>query len=141
MSILTISPEVGFPNKLKNQILDLPLEEGQVVIHINFHSCSSHCLSLNACSIVVNTNIFLLPNNSLTPTVLVHAVNVKISASILIKKEVTCFSLIFNALPKSATTFDFIEPGVGGWRLLNIKRNKTDVYVLRIHKKEISIVS
>lgn len=142
MSKLMANTEIAYPNEIKDQIHDLPSEEGQVIIHINHYPCFSHCLPSNSCSIVVNAKIVLLPNNHLTPSVLVHAVNAKVSpASIPVKKEVTRFSLVFSALPKSATSFDFIEPGIRGWQLLNIKRNCSDVYELRIHRSDIKIIT
>lgn len=128
--------------QLANQVQDLPLEEGQVIIHINHHPCYSTCLSANACRIIVDSNIFLQPNNNLDRSLLVHAVNAKVSpASIPLTKQVTRFTLVFSGIPKSASSFDFIEPGPRGWQLLNIKRNRTDVYELRIHKSDITIIS
>lgn len=128
--------------QLANQVQELPLEEGQVIFHISYHPCYTTCISSNECSVIVDSNIFLQPNNNLDRSLLVHAVNAQVSpASIPITKQVTRFTLVFGGLPKSASSFNFIEPGPKGWKLLNIKRNKTDVYILRIHKNEIAIVS
>ena len=134
----TISSSVAIDAKLA----ELPSEERQVVIHINHHACFRTCVSSGACSVCLNSTIYLLPNTVSTPSLLVHAINADLLDNMMIlKKEVMNFSLIFSGLPRDATSFDFIEPGDGGWRLLNIKRNKIDVYVLRIKQTDIKLIS
>jgi hypothetical protein len=141
MSGLAINPEISVAKKVKQQIHNLPQEESQVIIHINLHPCNPICLSSNSCRFEVSAEISLIPNTNASASRLVHAININVSpATIAITKEVTSFSLVFNGLPKLATSFDFIEPGNKGWKLLNIPRNISDVYVLNIHKLEITLV-
>ena len=126
---------------MDEDLLHLPEEVGQVVIHINNHPCSSDCVFINECSFRINSKVFLLPNINSAKSVLVHAINVELNKEILFRKRVTKFSLIFSGLPKSATSFNFIEPGETGWRLLNINRNKEDVYKLKIKKAVIELIT
>lgn len=44
------------------------------------------------------------------------------------------FTLVFSGLPKACTSFDLQEiiPQEGGFLVKNIKRNKTDVYKIKI---------
>ena len=122
-------------------LLNYPIEERQVVIHIDSHPCSHDCFITRDCSFRIDSKVFLLSNISSAKSVLVHAINVELNKEILFRKRVTKFSLIFSGLPKSATSFNFIEPGETGWRLLNIKRNKEDVYKLKIKKAFIELIT
>lgn len=139
MSFLTISPKVILGENIKSLIA--PVEEGQVVIHINFYSCYASCARSKGCSFSVSPQIYLVPTNHLMNSALVCAVNIQTSDSISIKKTMTRFALIFEALPESATGFDFIEPGFRGWKCLNIHRNQTDVYTLKIQGEKIVLIS
>ena len=135
-------PTISSPVAIDAKLAELPSEERQVVIHINHHACFRSCVSSGACSVCLNSTVYLLPNTTSTPSLLLHAINAELLDNMMIlKKEVMNFSLIFCGLPKNATSFDFIEPGDGGWRLLNIKRNKSDVYVLRIKHTDIKLIS
>ena len=136
------NPAVSSSVSIDEKLAQLPLEERQVVIHINHHACFRSCVSFGACSVCLNSTVYLLPNTVSTPSILVHAINAEhLDDMMILKKEVMSFSLIFSGLPKGATSFDFIEPGDGGWRLLNIKRNKSDVYVLKIKHTDIKLIS
>ena len=141
MNTITYST-ISSPVKIDAKLAELPSEERQVVIHINHHPCFQSCVSSGACSVCLNSTVYLLPNTISTPSLLVHAINAELLDNMMsLKKEVMNFSLIFSGLPRDATSFDFIEPGDGGWRLLNIKRNKIDVYVLRIKQTDIKLIS
>lgn len=130
------------PIVIDENIAQLPLEERQVVIHINHHACFRSCVSSGACSVCLNSTVYLIPDTVPTPSLLVHAINAELLDNMMmLKKEVMNFSLIFSGLPKDATSFDFIEPGDGGWILLNIKRNKSDVYALKIKHTDIKLIS
>ena len=122
-------------------LLNCPMEEQQVVIHIDNHPCSHDCLIIRECSFRIDSKVFLLSNISSSKSLLIHAINAEVNKDIAFCKRVTRFSLIFSGLPKSATSFDFIEPGETGWRLLNIKRNKEDVYKLKIKKAVIELIT
>ena len=126
---------------IDEDLLSLPVEERQVVIHIDNHPCSHNCVAVRDCSFRIDSKVFLLSNLSPSKSVLIHAINVEVNKDIVFSKRVSKFSLIFSGLPKSATSFDFIEPGKTGWRLLNIKRNKKDVYNLKIKKAVIELIT
>lgn len=124
---------------IDEKLLNWPMEDGQVLVHINHHVCNPACVFLSACSFRIDPEVFLLPNSSSSKSLLVHAINAEVNKEIVFRKRVTKFSLIFSGLPKSATSFHFIEPGEKGWRLLNIQRNKSDVYVLKAKKDGIEL--
>ena len=92
---------------IDEKLAELPLEERQVVIHINHHPCFQSCVSSGACSVCLNSTIYLLPNTVSTPSLLVHAINAELLDNMMIlKKDVMNFTLIFSGLPKDATSFD-----------------------------------
>ena len=122
-------------------LLNCPMEEQQVVVHIDNHPCSHDCWIIRECSFRIDSKVFLLSNISSSKSLLIHAINAEVNKDIAFRKRVTRFSLIFSGLPKSANSFDFIEPGETGWRLLNIKRNKEDVYKLKIKKAVIELIT
>ena len=127
---------------ISEHLLQLPMEEGQVVIHIFHRVCSPTCVSLGACGVCMNPKVFLRPNKIGCRSELLHITHSDLLSDkgLTPKKEVTKFTLIFSGMPKSASSFDFIEPCERGWSLLDIQRNKTDVYVLKIHKSNMTLV-
>lgn len=125
---------------IDEDLLNRPMEDGQVMVHINYHVCNPDCVFLAECTFRIDRKVFLLPNSSLYKSLLIHAINAEVDKEIIFRKRVTKLSLIFSGLPKSATSFHFIEPGEKGWRLLNIKRNKSDVYVLKAKKYGIELI-
>lgn len=124
---------------MENELLVFPQVEAQVVIHIEFHACFSSCPTIG-CGFEVNSNTYLITNGG-SKSGLVQALNVNLSPTrMTVTKKTSYFTLLFNAFPQSATNFDFIEPCAGGWRLANIKRNKTDVYILKIHRYTVELI-
>lgn len=126
---------------IDEELLNRPMEEGQILVHINSHVCNPECVIFCVCSFRIDPGVYLLPNSSSSKSLLVHAINAEINKEIVFQKKLTEFSLLFSGLPKSATSFHFIEPGKKGWRLLNIKRNTSDVYVLKAKKSEIKLIT
>ena len=128
---------------IDEQLLQLPMEEGQVIIHIIHRVCHPECTSLGACGICINRNVFLNPNKNWAKCVLIHVTHAQLLSAegLTPKNEVTRFSLIFSGMPKSATRFNFIEPCDRGWCLSDIERNKSDVYVLKIHKSNVTLIA
>lgn len=115
-----------------------PVPEGQVIIHILHQACYSFC---SECNIDVYQDIHLIPDSGLKRSELIHIENRSSSLNFKLDGKFTRFILIFSALPKSCRTFDFIEPGEKGWRLLNIQRNASDVYNIKIHKESVRILN
>ncbi len=99
---------------IDEELLNSPMEEGQVLVHINYHVCNADCFLLGACSFRIDRRVFLLPNCSSSKSLLIHSTNAEVNKEIVFRKRVTKFSLIFSGLPKSATSFHFIEPGEKG---------------------------
>lgn len=112
--------------------------DGQVTIHILHQACYSFCTE---CNIEVYQDIHLIPDSGLKRSELIHIENRTSTLKFKTDGEFTRFTLIFSALPKHCRTFDFIEPGERGWRLLNIQRNDSDVYNIKIHKEAIHILN
>lgn len=80
---------------------------------------------------------FLYPNKSGRKSKLLHAENISFYpqwTSLSLGKEII-FTLIFSRLPKACKEFDLIEqiPESGGFFIKGIKRNKIDVYCLKIN--------
>lgn len=120
------------------QLKNWPETEGQVIVHIVYQACYSSCFS---CCIRIHPEIHLLPNSGSACSKLIHVENTTSPFDcIQITNEFTHFTLVFTALSRSATRFDFIEPDERGWSLLDIPRNESDVYTLRIHKESIEII-
>ena len=142
IDILKVDPPVG-NHLIDEQLLELPMEDAQVIIHIIHRVCHPECVSLGACGICINRNVFLNPNKNWAKCVLIHVTHAQLLSAegLTPKNEVTRFSLIFSGMPKSATRFNFIEPCDRGWCLSDIERNKSDVYVLKIHKSNVTLIA
>lgn len=145
---MTIPIEIAAKKKVKNVSIDdatreqLSLEqkpEGQVVIHIVFQTCYSSCSN---CKIELRTDISLIPDRGLSKSGLVYTENIdQLDTVFNLKDRINRFTLVFEPLPKTSQYFDFVEPGSDGWLLKRIKRNKQDVYVLKIHRKTIRVLN
>ena len=109
MDFLQVEQTANAP-LIDEQLLQLPMEEGQVVIHIIHRVCSFACVPLGACGICIDRNVFLRPNKIGFKSVLIHSTHGGLLSDkgLTPKKEVTNFSLIFSGKPKSATRFNFI---------------------------------
>ena len=141
MSILVAHPSPAVASKEKSQLKPIHSPESQVVIHIHHYACYPGCVPGKACSIMVDPKVYLQPHHYTNRCRLVKAMNIKlVPGSNKVTQEITRFTLVFTGLPQYAAGFDFIEPGPGGWRGLNIPRNETDVYSLKIHLRNISIL-
>ena len=124
----------------KKKLLEEAHENGQVIMHCLHYGCSSECGTTFRCKILIHPGIQLIPIEGTKPAILLHSYNINLSPGINYKKTYrTDFTLVFSALPKNCTEFDFIEPDETGrgWVSKNIKRNKTDVYKLHITRDSI----
>ena len=119
----------------KIKLLEDAQENGQVIMHCKHYGCSSECGRTVFCEILIHPGIQLIPTDGSKAAELLHTYNINLAPGKNIKKSYsTVFTLVFSALPKHCTEFDFIEPDYSGngWVSKNVKRNKSDVYKLHI---------
>lgn len=112
-------------SKLKEQIHD----KGQVVLHILFESAEE------GCGIRIWPTSFLFDNHTDHRSKLVHAENISFYPiwTMCASNQKYAFTLVFEGLPKSCISFDFVEycfGSPGAFEIRDIARNKQDVYFL-----------
>lgn len=122
---IKISP--GTKKKLMNNVN----EESQVIIH-----CSYTADSWGE-NIRIWKSTFLCPRESSQKSKLLYHENITLYPAwtpVALNKTIF-FTLIFSALPASCKFFDLIEeiPIPGGFKVKNIKRNKSDIYEVVIN--------
>jgi hypothetical protein len=108
--------------EVKTEVKTLESEERQTIIH-----CS--CGDDYAFRIWPTT--FLIEHGSDKRAKLITAFNISFAPQWTLN-DGKGFTLIFEGLSKSCTSFDLKEmiPEEGGFEILNIKRNKMDVYTV-----------
>lgn len=123
-------PKIKIDPEVKLHLLTQTEEEAQVIVHCVFHG--NHETNL----IRIWQSTFLYAHGSMHKSRLVHHENITLFPiwTAVDVNETKNFTLIFSALPKSCMTFDFIEkiPESGGFQVLNIPRNKSDVYSIEL---------
>lgn len=106
------------------------IEEKQVILHFTYHTNGF------SDSIRIWPSTYLVPQPEGEMVQLKHAYNIGIYPNWLhlAPNKTHVFTLVFGALPKSCESFHLWEkiPEPGGFILPHIKRNKTDVYHLRL---------
>jgi len=107
-------------------------EQGQVVLHFLLDN-----YGMSDTLIRIWPTTYLYDQLSPHKSELVHAENITFFPhwTAYPPGQQAYFTLIFTGLPKSCTMFDFIEHcdnQIGAFKVLNIKRNKSDVYYLKI---------
>jgi hypothetical protein len=112
------------------QTIELPQEDGQVVVHIHF-------FAFPGALIRVWPNTFLIPEDTgYAKIVLVHSENITLAPvwTRLQGYGIFSFSLIFGALPRSCALFSLVEEieEKGAFHFKDIARNSSDVYHLWI---------
>ncbi len=118
--------------KVKDNIKGKTTEQievkSQVIVHCNFY-CDDDM------AIRIWQSTFLFDAFGKHQSKLLFAYNIPYYPTWqFVKKGKHTFTLIFDGLPKNCTHFHLIENAAGGghFEVLNIVRNKTDVYVLEI---------
>ena len=108
--------------EVKTEVKTLESEERQTIVH-----CS--CGDDYAFRIWPTT--FLIENGSNKSAKLITAFNISFAPQWTLN-DGKGFTLIFEGLSKGCTSFDLKEmiPEEGGFEILNIKRNKMDVYTV-----------
>ena len=127
-TLTTTKPKIDQATKKKLE-KDFNLE-GQVTIHIDFSAKFESSL------LRIWKTTFLFSKNSSHKSKLLQHYNIPLYPQWMRVKlgQTIRFTLIFSALPKSCTHFDFIEqiPESNGFAFRNIARNSTDVYCLTL---------
>lgn len=126
-----VAPKIKVDTETRLHLLTDLEEEAQVIVHCNFHAPNEASL------IRIWQTTYLFPHRSAHKSRLLHVENISLFPlwTGVAANEVYAFTLIFSPLPKSCRSFDLIEkiPESGGFEVLNIARNETDVYRVRIH--------
>ena len=122
-------PKVKIHKKLKDEILSQIHEEGMVIVHCTYHA------EIDG-GIRIWNSTFLIDKASGDRSPMHHAENISIAPvwTYVPEGKTYRFTLIFAPLPKSCDFFDLLEdiPQAGGFFIQNIKRNKSDVYHVKI---------
>jgi hypothetical protein len=122
-------PDVKLDKKLIEELMSLYLEEAMVIVHCSFSA-------MEETGIRIWNSTVLIDQESGNRSRLLHALNITMAPVwMLVPGGTTArFTLLFSALPKSCTSFTLYEdiPQPGGFEIMNIQRNKSDVYQVRI---------
>jgi hypothetical protein len=125
----TVTPVVKLDEKLKDEILSQIQEEQVVIVHCSYSS------PIDSGIRIWNSTV-LIDKASGDRSTMHHAENITIAPTwtLVPAGRRYQFTLIFSPLPKSCEFFDFLEDisEAGGFHIQNIKRNKSDVYNVKI---------
>ena len=125
----TIAPTVKLDKKLKDELLAQVQEENVVVVH-----CSVEGTKWMKIRIWKST--FLVDQATGNRSPLLHAENITFAPvwTYVDASGTFLFTLIFATLPKTCEMFTLFEdiPEEGGFLIKNIKRNKSDIYHVKI---------
>jgi len=126
MATETTIPAIEISDEVKQSLLSENVEEGQVVVHVSFSSPTGGDL------IRIWPTTFLVPQEGGEKSKLVTKQNISLAPywTIIKRKGLFRFTLVFSPLPKSCNLFHLWEdiPQPGGFIIKNIRRNETDVY-------------
>lgn len=132
-TIETKKPVIANPSvdkKTKKKLLAHADEQSTVVVHCRFNPGNSDSM------VRIWRSTYLNANNSNHRSKLLHAENITLYPvwTPVDGGRIFNFTLIFSGLPKSCTAFDLHEdiPQEGGFFVVGIARNATDVYVVDI---------
>ncbi|MBT8234508.1 MAG: hypothetical protein HKO66_14680 [Saprospiraceae bacterium] len=128
-AIIIKNPKVDISKELLAELETQIHEQGQVVVH-----CIQETIMPSFIRIWPTT--FLYDHHSEHKSELVHAENITYFPNWqIVDKGENYFTLIFSGLPKSCIVFDLIEHCSnegGAFKALNIVRNKSDVYYVKV---------
>jgi len=124
-------PKIEIDEDLLAELCSQVEEQGQVVLHFLFKASI-----FGGEKIRIWPTTFLYDNHSEFRSTLVHKENISLAPewTELEPNSARFFTLVFNGLPKSCLSFDFVEhcDGGGAFHAKAIRRNDSDVYFLRI---------
>lgn len=122
--------KVEICNELRNELLLLRNEEQQVIIH-----CSIYGIDYgDAARIWKSTYLIDKETGKTYKLLFADGISFAPQWTLIPFNKPLEFTLIFKGLPKSCKLFDLVEiiPEEGGFQVLNVKRNATDVYYVTI---------
>lgn len=126
-----VKPKIKIGKETRKRLLGNIEDKGQVIVHCTFRADSQEDELIR-----IWRTTFLCSQQSSHKSKLLHKENITYYPmwTFVIQNTTHSFTLIFEGLPKSCSSFDFIEeiPQPGGFEIKNIQRNKTDVYRIRI---------
>lgn len=125
----TKEPSIQIDQRLKDEVLAQVEQQGMVVVH-----CS--CFTEIETRIRIWETTVLIDHSSGNRSKLLHAFGITVAPVWMFLDAGTTarFTLVFEMLPKTCEFFDLYEdiPEEGGFHVKGIRRNKSDVYNIRI---------
>lgn len=122
--------KVEICNELKKELSLLHMEEKQVIIH-----CSIYGMDFgDAARIWKSTYLIDKKTGEKYKMLFAEGISFAPAWTLIPFNKPLEFTLIFKGLPKSCKLFDLVEiiPEEGGFEVLNINRNSSDVYYVTI---------
>ena len=130
MTKIITKPDIAIDQSLLDKMKTAVHEQGQVIIHCIYKSAQGND------GIRIWPSTYLFDHHSDHVSQLAHAENITLFPNwTWVGPGDNYFTLIFSGLPKSCSMFDLIEDcngGSGAFRILNIQRNREDVYYAQI---------
>ena len=125
-----LKPKVKIEKELREYFQTKIQEQSKVIVQCSFTG------GIFNSKIRIWPSTFLYAKNSNHKSELLHAENITLHPtwrSVEYGQTIN-FTLIFSALPKDCIQFDMIEniPESGGFAIMDIERNNTDVYFIEI---------
>lgn len=122
--------KVEICSELKDEILLLRNEEQQVIIH-----CSIYAIDFGDAARIWESTYLIDKETGKTYNLLfADGISLAPKWTLIPFNKPLEFTLIFKGLPKSCKVFDLMEiiAEEGGFEVLNVTRNSTDVYYVTI---------
>ena len=122
--------KVEICSELKSELLLLRNEEQQVIIH-----CSIYAMDFGDAARIWKSTYLIDKETGKTYNLLfADGISFAPQWTLIPFNKPLEFTLIFKGLPKSCKLFDLVEiiPEDGGFEVLNVNRNSTDVYYVTI---------
>jgi len=122
--------KVEICSELKNELLLLRNEEQQVIIHCSIYGMDPG----DAARIWKSTYLIDKETGKTYNLLFADGISFAPQWTLIPFNKPLEFTLIFKGLPKSCKLFDLVEiiPEEGGFEVLNVNRNSTDVYYVTI---------
>jgi len=117
-------------DELRSELLLLRNEEQQVIIH-----CSIYAMDFGDAARIWKSTYLIDKETGKTYNLLfADGISFAPQWTLIPFNKPLEFTLIFKGLPKSCKLFDLVEiiPEEGGFEVLNVNRNSTDVYYVTI---------
>lgn len=131
MSEILTKPQVSVDTDILEQLKTKLDTEQQVIVHCTFKNTYP-----DICFIRIWSSTFLIPHECSHRCKLLHIENIPLAPTWkpVYRGQTAKFTLIFSRLPKDCMSFDLKEviPEKGGYEVLNIKRNNSDVYHVQL---------